>query len=60
MEELRDQIWNYLFEAGQPQNLVDIALFANQDMETVRGVVDHEWFTVSNDQVSIAYVSETN
>jgi hypothetical protein len=60
MDELRDQIWDYLYKAGQPQSLVDIAGFASQDLETIRGAVDHEWFTVSNEQVGIAYASETN
>ena len=55
MDELRDEIWDYLYKAGQPQGLVDIATFANQDLETIRGVVNHEWFTVSNELVGIAY-----
>ena len=60
MDELRDEIWDYLYKPGQPQGLVDIATFANQDLETIRGVVNHEWFTVSNELVGIAYASETS
>jgi hypothetical protein len=60
MDELRDEIWDHLYKSGQPQGLVDIATFANRDLETIRGAVDHEWFTVSNDLVGIAYASETS
>lgn len=55
MEELRNQIWDYLHRAGEPQPVDEIARQVDADPQTVLGVVDHSWFRVENDLVAIAY-----
>jgi hypothetical protein len=55
--ELRDAIWDYLFEAQGSRTLDEIAAFADQDRHAIHAAVDHEWFTVAHDRVSIAYAS---
>jgi hypothetical protein len=57
VDELRDTIWTYLYQADGARTLDEIAAFADRDRTTVCMAVDHEWFTISNDQVSIAYTS---
>jgi hypothetical protein len=56
-EELRDAIWDYLYEAKASKTLVEIAAFAGRDSHAVAAAVNHEWFNVAHDRVSIAYVS---
>jgi hypothetical protein len=56
-DELRDAIWDYLYEAQASKTLVEIAVFAGRDPHTVTAAVDHEWFHVAHDRVSIAYAS---
>lgn len=56
-EELRDAIWNYLYEAQASKTLVEIAAFAGRDPHAVNAAVNHEWFTVAHDRVSIAYAT---
>ena len=55
--ELRDAIWNYLFEAQGAKTLEEIAAFTDQDASAVNAAVEHEWFSVAGDQVSIAYAT---
>jgi hypothetical protein len=57
VDELRDTIWTYLYQADEARTLDEIAAFADRDRTAVTMAVDHEWFTISNDQVSIAYTS---
>jgi hypothetical protein len=60
VDELRDIIWGYLYQADEARTLDEIAAFADRDREAISVAVDHEWFTMSNDQVSIAYTSSAN
>lgn len=57
VEELRDIIWGYLYQAEEARTLDEIAAFVDQDREAVSFVVDHAWFNVVQDRVSIAYTS---
>jgi hypothetical protein len=57
LDELRDDIWGYLFENKTSKSIEEIAEVANCDAPTIRSAVSHEWFAVSNDQVSIAYAN---
>lgn len=59
LDELRDIIWAYLYRANEPRTLDEIAVFAERDREAVSFAVNHKWFSVANDQVSIAYTSPT-
>lgn len=54
-DELRDNIWDYLFECKSNKSIDEIAALAGCDAAAVRTAVSHEWFTVSQDQVAIAY-----
>ncbi len=54
-DELRDTIWEYLYHGKEPKTIDEIATYVDQDVPTVSAAVDHEWFTVTQDRVSIAY-----
>jgi hypothetical protein len=56
-EELRDAIWDYLYEAKASKTLVELATYAGRDPLAVTAAVNHEWFDIAHDRVSIAYVS---
>jgi hypothetical protein len=54
-DELRDSIWDYIFECKSTKSVDELAVLANCDAAAIRTAVNHEWFTVSQDQVAIAY-----
>ena len=54
-DELRDKIWDILFRSKSAKSIDEIAALRLCDVESVRAAVNHEWFTVSGNQVSIAY-----
>ena len=54
MEELRTQIWDLLFRAKASKSIQEIGQLLNQELETIRVAVDHEWFLIDNDLVSIS------
>jgi len=54
-DELRDRIWDYLFESKSTKSIDEIAALAACDAIDVRTAVNHEWFTVSQDHVAVAY-----
>lgn len=54
-DELRDTIWEYLYHAQQPKTINELAAYADRDVPAVSAAVNHEWFTVVEDRVSIAY-----
>lgn len=56
MHDLRERIWDYLFEVKSAQSIIDLASLAKCDETTIRIAVDHEWFTKCDDQISIAHV----
>jgi hypothetical protein len=55
IDELRDVIWDHLFRAKASKSIDEIAVLTNQPLDAVRTAVNHEWFNVSRDRVSIAY-----
>ena len=55
-DELRDSIWDDLFESKSTKSIDEIAALAECDTAAVRSAVNHEWFTISQDRVAIAYV----
>jgi hypothetical protein len=59
IEELRDGIWDYLFQEKVGKTIDEIAAIAAQDPTAVRAAVDHEWFRVEGDNVTIAYSPRT-
>jgi hypothetical protein len=56
-DELRGSIWDYLFESRSTKSIDEIAALADCDAVAVRTAVDHEWFTIAQDRVSIAYAA---
>ena len=57
MGELRNQIWDFLYRAGGSRSITDIAENIGSVNETVRLAVQHDWFVVVGDQVTIAHVT---
>jgi hypothetical protein len=55
IEELRAAIWDYLFKARDTKTIDEIAAVAERDAAAVRGAVEHQWFSVVDGRVSIAY-----
>ena len=55
IDDLRDRIWDYLFETKSPQLITELARLAECDETLIRLAVNHEWFTVADVRVSIAY-----
>lgn len=55
MEETRNQIFDFLFRVTSPQTIEEIAAQTALDIETVRQAIDHPWFDLVEDRVTIAY-----
>jgi hypothetical protein len=55
IDQLRDEIWNYLFETKDSKTIQEISELSAQDPSMVHAAVSHEWFSVNGDQVTIAY-----
>ena len=53
-EELRAIIWDELFRAKAAKSIDEIVALTDRDASAVRMAVDHDWFLVSEDRVSIA------
>lgn len=56
-DELRGSIWDHLFESRSTKSIDEIAALADCDAAAVRSAVNHEWFTIAQDRVSIAYAA---
>jgi len=54
-DELRELIWEQLFRAKVTTSIDEIAAQTACDPSDVRTAVNHEWFSVADDRVSIAY-----
>jgi len=55
MDELRCEIWDFLYRAEGPQPVDAIARYVGRYAETIHSALDHEWFDVTGDVVAIAY-----
>jgi hypothetical protein len=53
-EELRAIIWDELFRANTTKSIGEIAALTDQDTSNVQSAVQHDWFMVNEDRVSIA------
>jgi hypothetical protein len=53
-DELRAIIWDELFQAKAPKSVQELAMRTDCNALAVRTAVDHDWFRVTDDQVSIA------
>lgn len=55
MDELREQIWDYLFQVRSQRSIDDLASWSGRDPADVRAAVQHPWFRVTDDKVAVAY-----
>jgi hypothetical protein len=53
-EELRATIWDDLFRAKTSKSVGEIAALTRHDLTDVQQAVEHEWFKLNEDRVSIA------
>ena len=58
-DELREIIWEQLFRAKASKSMDEVAALTGCELPDVRAAVNHEWFSVAGDRVSIAYSSDT-
>jgi hypothetical protein len=56
-DDLRETIWEDLFRAKMARTMEEIAALTDRDVSDVRAAVNHEWFTVADDRVAIAYTA---
>ena len=54
MDELRVEIWDFLYRLREAKSIEEIAQNVDRDPEMVRMAVDHHWFDVVDDVVKIA------
>ncbi len=55
MDELRNEIFDYIYRDEGSKSIDEIAIYVDRDGETVRLAVNHDWFAVVKDVVTIAY-----
>lgn len=55
VDDLRAAIWDFLYQGNGAKTIEELAAAAEMEAGVIRGAVEHQWFTVSNDRVSIAY-----
>lgn len=55
IDQLRNSIWDHLYQARSAKTIEEIATHAARDVTAVSAAINHEWFTVIQDRVSIAY-----
>ena len=55
MDELRIDIYDYIYRSVGSKSLDEIGGYAGCDRDTVMTAVDHEWFSLSGNDVAIAY-----
>lgn len=54
MDELRIQIWDYLYRQGEPQLIAALAEQMNVPADRIEQTVTDPWFEVQGDLVAIA------
>jgi hypothetical protein len=55
VDDLRAAIWDYLFQQQGAKTIDELATAAALDAVVIRGAVEHQWFTVVDEHVSIAF-----
>ena len=54
-DELRTKIWDMLFRSGDAMSIADIARQLNCEQDHVQRAVNHEWFQLKGEMVTVAY-----
>ncbi|MBX3426328.1 MAG: hypothetical protein KF688_11665 [Pirellulales bacterium] len=57
MDELRNLVWDYLFQAADQCSLDELVAHTGRDAAEVLEAVDHPWFCVSNGKAAVAYAT---
>ncbi len=55
VEDLRATIWDFLFQERRTKTIDELAAAAELEPAVIQGVVQHRWFQIVDDRVSIAY-----
>jgi len=55
MDDLRNRVWDYLYQLAEPQGLHAIAAQLGEDPVAVQRAIEHPWFQVADGLVAIAY-----
>ena len=55
MDDFRVEIWDFLYQSQTAKSVEEIAQNVDRDTEAVRLAVDHHWFEVVDDVVTIAH-----
>lgn len=55
MDELRTEVWDFLYRAQGQKSIDEIGQHVNRDSAAVRAAIDHDWFKVVEEMVTIAY-----
>lgn len=55
MDDLRVEIWDFLYRVEAARSIDEIAQNVDRDSEAVRAAIDHYWFDVDDEMVTIAY-----
>ena len=54
MDDLRIEIWDYLFRQNTSISVTEIAAGIQRDTALVRAAVDHPWFQLAGEEVAIS------
>ena len=54
MDDLRIEIWDHLFREEKSLSIAEIAAGLRHDAALVRAAVDHPWFQLAGEEVSIS------
>lgn len=60
LDELRSAVWDFLYRSQESKTIEQIAAEMGQSTDTIRAIVEHEWFTIVEDLVSIKQSPESN
>lgn len=54
MDHLRCEIWDFLYRTNQPQSVETLARHTVSHAQVIRAAINHGWFDVMQDLVTIA------
>ncbi len=54
-EQLRDTIWEQLFQSKDSKSVHELAMLNGCDMGDILHAVSHEWFSIEKERIGIAY-----
>jgi predicted transcriptional regulator len=54
MDELRIEIFDYLYREREPKSVDEIAGDLNQDRDLVMQAIEHEWFNIIGAKIGIS------